>query len=251
MKPIHILPGLMSLALPVAAADVTATLQWSQRVELSTPVSGVVQKVNAGVGSRVAKGQPLLTLDTAGFQAQVAESQAVVTRHKEERDEAKRNLDRVEELYKRQTLATAELEVAQTRHARANAHLNESQAHLRRVQKLLGDATLRAPFDGWVVARQVEPGQVVASQLQPQTLFVLARAGEMVARGKVSLAQVDKLKVGDEISVAVNQQSYRGKIKLLGLEPVGDKDGVGYPIEVQFPIKELLRAGTPATIKLP
>lgn len=251
MKSIHVAPLLLLFALPTIAADVPATLQWSQRVELSTGVSGTVQAVKANVGERVKKGQVLAVLDASGFQAQVAESQAVVSRHKEEQQDAKRNLDRVEELYKRQTLATAELEVAQTRHARATAQFNEAQAHLRRTQKLLGDATLRAPFDALVLSRQAEPGQVVASQLQAQTLFIVARAGEMLARAKVSLAQIEKLKVGDAVTVEVSQQRYQGKIKLLGLEPVGEKGDAGYPLEVLFPVKEVLRAGTPALVKLP
>ena len=99
--------------------------------------------------------------------------------------------------------------------------------------------------------RQAEPGQVVASQFKPQALFVVARAGEMIARAKVSLAQIEKLKVGDTVNVDVNNHSYSGKVKTLGLEPVGEKGELGYPLEVLIAVKDVLRAGTPATIKLP
>lgn len=239
------------LFMPAWAADVPGTLQWSQRVALSPPVSGVVRSVHAGVGDRVKQGQVLLTLDAAAFQANVSESQAELARLKEEAQDAKRNLDRVQELYNRTVISTSELEQAQTRHVRAKAGLNEAQARLTRTQKLLGDATLRAPFDALVVVRQVEPGQIVASQFQPQTLFVLARADEMIARAKVSLAQVEKMKVGDAVTVQVNQQSYRGKIKTLGLEPVDEKHDAGYWLDVLFSVKDILRAGTPAVVKLP
>lgn len=233
------------------AVDVPGTLQWSQRVELSTPVSGVVRSVHANVGDRVKKGQVLLSLDAAAYQANVAESKAEITRHQEEAQDAKRNLDRVQELYNRTIISTSELEQAQTRHVRAKAGLAESKARMTRSQVALGEAALRAPFDALVLARQVEPGQAVASQFQPQTLFVLARAGEMVGRAKVSLAQIEKLKVGEAATVEVNKQSYAGKIKTLGLEPVGDKADIGYPVEVLFSVKEVLRAGTPAVVKLP
>lgn len=233
------------------AADVPSTLQWSQRVELSMPVSGVVRAVQANVGDRVKKGQVLLTLDAAAYQAGVAESQAELARHKEEELDAKRNLDRVQELYNRTVIATSELEQAQTRLVRAKAGLNEAQARLARTQKTLGDATLRAPFDALVVVRQVEPGQTVASQFQPQTLLVLARANEMIARAKVSLAQVEKMKVGDAVTVQVGQQSFNGKVKTLGLEPVGEKNDAGYLLEVLFTVKDTMRAGTPAVVKLP
>ena len=233
------------------AADVPGTLQWSQRVALSPPVSGVVRSVHAGVGDRVKKGQVLLTLDAGAAHASVSESQAEVARLKEEEQDAKRNLDRVQELYNRTVISTSELEQAQTRHVRAKAGLNETQARLTRSQKLLGDATLRAPFDALVVVRQVEPGQTVASQFQPQMLLVLARANEMIARAKVSLAQVEKLKVGETVTVQVGQQTYSGRIQTLGLEPVGEKNEAGYWLDVLFTVKEVLRAGTPAVVKLP
>ena len=242
----------MSLGLFTSAwaADVPGTLQWSQRVALSPPVSGVVRSVHAGVGDRVKKGQVLLTLDAGAAHANVSESQAEVARLKEETQDAKRNLDRVQELYNRTVISTSELEQAQTRHIRSKAGLNETLARLTRSQKLLGDATLRAPFDALVVARQVEPGQTVASQFQPQTLFVVARANEMIARTKVSLAQVEKMKAGEEVTVQVGQQNYTGKVQTLGLEPVGEKEEAGYILDVLFPVKGVLRAGTPAVLKL-
>ena len=242
----------MSLGLFTSAwaADVPGTLQWSQRVALSPPVSGVVRSVHAGVGDRVKKGQVLLTLDAGAAHANVSESQAEVARLKEETQDAKRNLDRVQELYNRTVISTSELEQAQTRHIRSKAGLNETLARLTRSQKLLGDATLRAPFDALVVARQVEPGQTVASQFQPQTLFVVARANEMIARTKVSLAQVEKMKAGEEVTVQVGQQSYTGKVQTLGLEPVGEKEEAGYVLDVLIPVKGVLRAGTPAVLKL-
>ena len=243
---------LMSVAsLSAWGADAPAVLHWSQRVELSTPVSGVVQKVHVDVGDRVKAGQVLLTLDTTTYQASVAQTQAVMARAQDEANDAKRNLERVQELYKRTVISTSELETAQTRQARAQAGLAEARAGMTRTQKALGDASLRAPFEALVVARQVEPGQSVAAQFQPQTLIVLARANEMIARAKVSLAQVEKLKIGDTVSVQVGREAYSGKIKTLGLEPVGEKTDVGYPVDVLFAVKTVLRAGTPAMLKLP
>jgi RND family efflux transporter MFP subunit len=251
MRPFFVLSLLIGMITPAWAADVPALLQWSQRVALSTPVSGVVKTVQANVGEQVKQGQVLLTLDATAYQAGVTESQAAAARVKEEEQDAKRNLDRVQELYKRTVISTSELETAQTRYMRAKAQLNEAQARLTLSHKRLNDATLRAPFNALVLARQVEPGQTVASQFQAQTLFVLARAGEMLARAQVSLAQVEKLKVGEAVSVEVNKQSYSGKIRTLGLEPVAEKNTVSYPVDVVFATKSVLRAGMPAIVKLP
>lgn len=233
------------------AADEQAILQWSHRVELSAPVSGVVYAVNVDVGEQVKKGQVLLTLDGAIYQARVTETQASITRLAAEAAEAKRDLVRVQELYARTVVATADLDQAKLRLTRAESMLAEARAILRQHQKVLDDTSVRAPFDAVVVVRQVEPGMSVAAGLQPKMLLVLAKSGEMLARLHVSAAQIDKLKVGQTVTVATGGQSYPGKIQTLGLEPVKIKEETAYPLDVLFPGKEQFRAGAAAVVKLP
>jgi len=233
------------------AADVPATLQWSQRVELSTPVSGVVQAVNVQVGDLVKKGQVLLSLDSTTYQASVAENKSEITRLNAEAEEAKRDLDRVQELHERTVVATAELDQARLRRVKSLSMLAEARARLRQDQKALDDTSLRAPFDAVVILRQAEPGLSVASGLQPQMLLTLARSGEMIARMHLPSPQIDNLKTGQTVTVSVAGTSYTGKIKTLGLEPIQTKEGAVYPVDVLFPNKQPLRAGAQAMVKLP
>ena len=233
------------------AADVPATLQWSQRVELSTPVSGVVKAVNVEVGDPVKKGQVLLSLDSTTYRASVAESQSEITRLEAEAEEAKRDLDRVQELYQRTIVATTDLDQARLRSVKSLSMLAEARARLLQNQKMLDDTTLRAPFDAVVILRQAEPGMSVASGLQPQMLLTLARSGEMIARMQLPSPQIDNLKTGQTLTVNVAGTSYTGKIKTLGLDPIQTKDGPVYPVDVLFTNKKPLRSGLPAVVKLP
>jgi RND family efflux transporter MFP subunit len=233
------------------AAEIQATLQWSQRVELSTPVSGVVQAVNVQVGDLVKKGKVLLTLDNTAYQARVAENQSEITRLDAEAEEAKRDLGRVQELYERTVVSTTDLDQAKLRLVKRQSAISEARARLRQNQKALEDTSLRAPFDAVVVLRHAEPGQSVAAGLQPQMLLTLARSGEMIARALLSSPQMGQLKTGQALTVNVAGASYEGKIKTLGMEPVNIKDEWVYPVDVIFASMEPLRAGTPALVKLP
>jgi RND family efflux transporter MFP subunit len=235
----------------VQAADENATLQWSHRVELSVPVSGVVRAVNVDVGEQVKKGQVLLALDSATFQAKVSEIQAGIIRLVAEQAEAKKDFDRVQDLYSRTVVATAELDQARLRLVKADSQLAEARANLKLQQKLLDDTVLRAPFDAVVVMRDVEPGMSVAATLQSQTLLVLAKSGEMLARLHLSAAQIEKLKAGQSLSVATGGQSYAGKIKSLGLEPSKSDGGATYKVDVLISSNDQLRAGVAAVVKLP
>jgi RND family efflux transporter MFP subunit len=233
------------------AADIQATLQWSQRVELSTPVSGIVQAVNVEVGDMVKKGQVLLSLDNKSYQARVAESRSEITRLNAEWEEDKRDLDRVLELHERTVVSTTELDQARLRMVKSQSMLAEARARLQLNQKALDDTALRAPFDAVVVIRQAEPGLSVAAGLQPQMLLTLAKSGEMIARMHLSSSQIDALKIGQTVTVSVAGKNHTGKIKMLGLEPTEIKEGAVYPVDVVFPSKESLRAGMPALVKLP
>ena len=235
----------------VWAADVQANLQWSQRVELSTSVSGNILVVHVDAGDLVKKGQVLLSLDGAAYQAQVDESRSEITRLTAEADEDKRELDRVLELHERTIVATTELDQAKLKLIRSQSALSEAQARLRRNQKALSDTSIRAPFDAVVILRQAEPGQSVAAGLQPQTLLTLARSGEMIARMHLPSSQLDQLKSGQPLPLTVGSANYTGKIKTLGMEPVKIKEEWLYPVDVLFSVKEKLRAGTPALVKIP
>jgi hypothetical protein len=91
----------------------------------------------------------------------------------------------------------------------------------------------------------------VAVGLQPQPLLVLAKAGEMAARFKVSADRIGSLKAGQAVSVLVGQQEFPAILKYPALEPVADKSGSAYEVEAVFAAKELMRAGMAATVKLP
>ena len=233
------------------AADIQATLQWSHRVELSTPVSGVIKTVDVEVGGVVRKGQILLSLDTTSFRARVDERQSEIIRMKAELAEAKRELDRIQELYERTIVSTTDLDQAKLQMVKSQSKLSEAQARLRQDQQMLVDASIRAPFDAVVVIRHAEPGQSVAAGLQPRMLLTLARSGEMLARMFLSSSQMDQLKQGQQLTVRVSDNNYTGNIKTLGMEPIKIKDESVYPVDVIFSIKDPMRAGTPALVSLP
>ena len=55
---------------------------------------------------------------------------------------------------------------------------------------------LRAPFDAWVVRRDAEVGQTLVNRGPAKPLVVLAQAGWMMAKARVSQHQVRRLEKG-------------------------------------------------------
>jgi RND family efflux transporter MFP subunit len=148
---------------------------WSAgKVELTTRVPGVVEEVKVHAGQRVKKGDALVRLNSVVFEARVREAQADVDRGQVDEEDAKKDLDRGEELYKRTVTSTTELDAARLKFARAKASLEAARARLTIAQKDLADSVLRAPFNGVVVERLAEPG-LVTTECQSRTLIILSK----------------------------------------------------------------------------
>lgn len=167
------------------------TLQPTRSVNVGSELSGTVARVLVDVNDRVKKGQVLVELDTAKLRDQIAKSraalasaQAGVAQAAATLKEAQGNLARLEEVARlsggkvpaQSELDTgrAALERARADETAARASVASAQAQLSTDETNLAKASIRAPIDGVVLTRSVDPGNAVAASLQAVTLFTLA-----------------------------------------------------------------------------
>ncbi len=177
-----------ALTLTVTA---NGTLQPTRSINIGSELSGTVTRVHVDVNDRIKKGQVLVELDTAKLrdlvarsQAGVAAAQAKLTQTAATVTEAQATLARYEEVARlsggkvpsQAELDTARASVARARadQASARASVAEAQATLSTDSINLGKASIRAPADGVVLTRSVDPGNAVAASLQAVTLFSVA-----------------------------------------------------------------------------
>ncbi len=245
----------LALCMPaVEAAEVEATLRWAQRVELSTPVSGRIERVLVDVGSAVGKGDALLELDARPFEAVVDKAEADVAEARDALAEAEREVERAQELFERTVLSVHELKLVQIARTRARSELERARATLAQAELDLEYSVVRAPFNAIVVQRRADPGQTVVTRLQSTPLLVVAERGRILARAAVPGDQLGALRRGQELTVWVAGKRYAGRVARLGMEPVSSEGaGARYPVDVEFAVRaeEGLRAGQPATLELP
>jgi len=167
------------------------TLQPTRSVNVGSELSGTVARVLVDVNDPVKKGQVLVELDTAKLRDQIARSraalataQASVAQAVATLQEAQASLSRLEEVQKLSggkvpapteiDTARAALERARAAEASARAGVASAQAQLSTDETNLSKASIRAPIDGVVLTRAVDPGNAVAASLQAVTLFTLA-----------------------------------------------------------------------------
>ncbi len=238
---------ILLLALTARAGEFPAVLEWSQRVDLSTPLSGIVKSVQATPGQTVATRTLLLNLDPTPYKAQVAEARAEADRLAEDEADAKRELARAQELYARTVTATTELDAAKLKQARASASLAAAQARLERARWQLAQTEVRAPYPALILERHAEPGMAVAAQCQPPLLLRIARADEMLARARLTPRQAVGVRPGMQAEVALGGKTHRGVVR--AVHHVGS-DAAAYAVDVAIPREDGMLAGLPATLHL-
>jgi HlyD family secretion protein len=212
----------------VARGDLTltvtanGTIQPTRSINIGSELSGTVLKVNVDVNDRIKKGQVLVELDTAKLNDQILRSLAAlaaagaqVAQTGATLAETRSNLARQEEVARisgGQVPSKAELDTARAALARAagaeasaRAGVKDAQAALSTDQITLSKASIRAPADGVVLTRSVDPGNAVAASLQAVTLFSVA---EDLAKLRlwvyVDEADVGAVKTGQDASFTVS-----------------------------------------------
>lgn len=241
---------MLSLSQASSAEEFAATLHWSQRVELSASVNGVIQDVFAVPGKIVAKGESLVQLDPRVFKADLKFAKAALKNADEQNQEAKRELDRQADMYDRTMLSDHDLQIAKNNYTATQALFNQAQASVTKAKLHLEYSAVRAPFNAIVINTKATKGQVVAVEMAPPVLVVVAEANRMVARFFAAMATVNKLVAGQGVSVSVEGTNYQGTILNLALEPDVSKQGQ-YAVDVIFDSKnKLLRAGQNAQVSM-
>ncbi len=156
-------------------------------VTVSADLPGTVDKIHFESGQWVNQGDVLVELDTRQERAQLAYVEA-------QRDLARINYDRMQQLVKEGVIARSEYDNALASHKATEAQVGEIRAAIAR-------KTIRAPFSGGLGIRQVNPGQYLAAG---QGIVSLQALNPIYVNFGVPQQVVPQITIGRNVRVASN-----------------------------------------------
>jgi len=171
----------------VVASDRTA--------EVATRMSGTVERVHVHVGARVHQGDALVSLDATDIRARVAAARA-------QEKLAERSHQRIANLHSDGAASQQELDQAEAALEGARAQRIEAEAQE-------AYAVVRAPFDGVVTHRNVDPGDLAAPG---RPLFTLVGSGALKVIAELPARRAGTLSVGDSVGVRVDDAVRAGRV---------------------------------------
>jgi HlyD family secretion protein len=197
----------------------TGSVQPTNKVDVSSELSGTVRKVFVDYNSPVQAGQVLAELDTDkliatlnSYRAKLAAAEAKVAEAEVTAGEKERELARNLALAKTQAVsgrdqdqALGARDRAVTSLASARADVKVAEADVQINEANLTKASIRSPINGVVLTRSVDPGSTVASSLSAPVLFSIAEdLKKMELRVDVDEADVGKVRVGQSATFGVD-----------------------------------------------
>jgi RND family efflux transporter MFP subunit len=261
-KFLRTLPYLLCLLLPVVATygcgkeekppEIIRSIRWTRVVEttakqvrmisgttkpvdqtaLSFAVGGTVETAPARLGDRVEKGQVLAELDQQPFIYAVREGEAALSKAQANVVERRANYERIVALYESNNASKAELDEARASFDSATSQVKAATAQLGLARRDLRKTVLRAPFNGVISMREIEPFVEV-----PAGRPVFALDGEesgFEVSAEVPESVVIRLNFGEEADVffpGLNNRRVTGVITELGAR---SRVATTFPVTVQL-----------------
>lgn len=174
-------------------------------------MSGRVVRLGFEVGSQVRRGDVLAVLESSELQAQLGEARA--------------NLQEISREYERQRALFREGVTSRSLLDSAESQRTAAAARVQRLNVLLQDMVVRSPFDGTVISKNIELGEMVSPFVSAETTSGAAGGGSIATiadlrtlevEADVNEANLGQLREGQPAEISVDAfpgQKWRGRLR--------------------------------------
>lgn len=204
-------------------------------------VSGYrVARVMADEGEWVRAGQPLAVLDDTLIRSQIDQQSALAAQQQIQAERATAEAERVSGLDGEGVLSQEQIEARRFAARAARAQAAAQAASLRDLRTRQSKMTIRAPYAGLVIERNVRPGDMAAAGANPW--FRIAQNGQIELVADVAEGALSNLSPGMAAKVTLaNGEVVVGSIRLVS--PRVDANTKLGKVRILLPLNPNIRAG--------
>jgi RND family efflux transporter MFP subunit len=224
-----------------------------RKAALAAKATGRLEWLGVEEGSRVKSGEIIARLegrDSEAMQKQAAASvtsaSALLDQAKVEFRDAVRSLKRAKELLSQGVVSQADFDTAEARENRARAAVAAATANLAVARAALGGADvsldytrIRAPFDGVVLTKNADVGDIVtplgAAANAKASVVTIADLASLRVEVDVSESSLEKVKPGQSCEIlldALPQERFMGQVHTI--VPTADRSKATVMVKISF-----------------
>jgi len=161
-----------------------------RKAAVASKATGRLEYLGVVEGDKVKKGAVIARIENSDVQAQFDQARANLKLSEAELYDAKQNLDRQKNLLEKGLTPQAEYDAADARYRRVLASIEVANAAVAGAAVALENTLIRAPFDGTVLTKNADVGEMVA----PMAASVGSRSAV------VTIADMSSLQVEADVS---------------------------------------------------
>jgi multidrug efflux system membrane fusion protein len=203
---------------------------------------------NIGSGDYVTRGTVLAQIRHQDLKNQLDQATATLSAAKAQNVEAMKDYERAKTLYASESLTKPDFDRAQAKFDSTLAAVDQATANVHQGQLALQDADLTAPFSGYILARNIERGNLAA----PGTpAFTIADTSSVKISFGVPDYAVTRLRLGQQFSIHLQEdpKEYNGRVTSIAAS--ADEKNRVFAIEVTVANpKASLKPGMIASLSL-
>jgi len=210
-----------------------------REASVSSKGTGVLVYLGVVEGDKVKKGQIIARLDDRDIVAQLDEAKSSLQLYQAQLKEVDNNYNREKELFSRGLSSQQSLDQAETAYKSLLANIDIASARIRAAEVALENMIIRAPFDGTVLTKNAEVGEIVApfgaSTTSRAAVVTIADMNSLMVETDVSESNIQKIKqdIDCEIVLDANPgKTYQGYV--FKIVPTADRSKATVLVKVGF-----------------
>ncbi len=159
-------------------------------------------------GDKVKKDQVIARLDDSDIRAQLDEAKANLNLNEAQLTEAENNYKRQQELFNSKVVSKSQLEAAETNYNKLLASIDLAKAQIQSINVALENMIIRAPFDGTVLTKNADVGEIVAPLAagvnSRANVVTIADMTSLQVEADVSESNIQKISVGQDCEITLD-----------------------------------------------
>lgn len=212
----------------------TGTLQPLESVQVGSEVSGLVKSVLVDFNSQVKKGQVLAIIDNSNFRNAVQQSEASLSSAQAQLRVAQSDYDRQKRLVAADLVTEKVAENSNSARAQAAASVKTAAARLATDRSNLIKTEIKAPIDGIVINRTIDPGNTVNASQSVPNLFIIANdLSRLKLRVLVDEADIGNVREGQKVTFTVDafpDDNFEGVVDSVRKQSITTSNVVSYEV---------------------
>lgn len=210
-----------------------------RKAAIASKATGRLVALYFSEGDKVKKGDIIATIESDDVEAALDQARAELAVSRSHLVESENNFGRAETLMSRNLISGSEFDLARSQYDGALASVDSRKAAVRAAEVNLGNTSILAPFDGTILSKNADVGEVVApfaaGASSRVAVVTLADMGSLQVEADVSESNIVRVTIKQPVEITLDaypEQRYRGIVDKI--VPTADRAKATVMTKIQF-----------------